>query len=540
VSWTRVERAAALERLERDGVELAIVGGGITAAGVLRDAALRGLTAALFERGDFASGTSSATSKMIHGGLRYIAEGQLGVTRESCQERDRLARLNPELVRPLPFLFCSFEHGVAPWKVVAGLSLYSALAGFKGGSFKLLDGAEIARLSRDVRKEGLRSAGLYYDQQVDDARIVLETIKDARRVGGEALSHAEVVGFVKRDGKLCGVKVRDALGGREYAIAAERVVNAAGPRVDSVRDLDAPSRSELRPAKGVHVVIPRERVHADAAVAFQAADGRHMFLCPWRDVHLIGTTDAFTDEVDEPRVTRDDVRYLLEATNRTFPRADLGERDIVSVYAGVRPLVAGSDAERPPSSVSREHRITEDASGLVSVAGGKLTTYRHMAEQLVDRVIKSLPAERRARLLPCRTAERPLRDDGFDPSAFRAELSRRFGLDDATVDRLTATWGSAALTMLERTDAAGRAPIAGSRFLHCELAWSVEHECALDLCDVLERRVRVAVFARGQGLSELARIGQIFAVAAGLGDAASEEQQERYRARVKARYQVTS
>jgi glycerol-3-phosphate dehydrogenase len=539
VSWARAERSAALERLAREGVELAIVGGGITAAGVLRDAALRGLSAALFERGDFASGTSSATSKMIHGGLRYIAEGQLGVTRESCVERDLLARLNPELVRPLPFLFCSFADGVAPWKVVAGLSIYSALAGFKGGSFKLLDEAAIARLSRDVNKEGLRAAGLYHDQQVDDARIVLETVKDARRAGAEALNHAEVVGFSRRDGQLCGLEVRDALSGRRYTIAAERVVNAAGPRVDSVRELDAPlPRQELRPAKGVHLVIARERVHADAAVAFQAADGRHVFLCPWRDVHLIGTTDDFTGEIDEPRVTRKDVLYLLEAANRTFPRADLGERDLVSVYAGVRPLVAGDDSVRPPSSVSREHRITEDASGLLSVAGGKLTTYRHMAEQLVDRVVKSLPAERRARLRPCSTAERTLRDDRFDPRAFRAELTARFGLDEISADRLTASWGSAALAMLEQAPPALRAPIAGSRFLLCEVGWSVQHECALDLCDVLERRVRVAVFARGQGLAEADKLASVFADAAGLGDAARDEQRERYKARVAARYQV--
>jgi glycerol-3-phosphate dehydrogenase len=541
VSWARAERSAALERLAREGVELAIVGGGITAAGVLRDAALRGLSAALFERGDFASGTSSATSKMIHGGLRYIAEGQLGVTRESCVERDLLARLNPELVRPLPFLFCSFADGVAPWKVVAGLSIYSALAGFKGGSFKLLDEAAIARLSRDVNKEGLRAAGLYHDQQVDDARIVLETLKDARRVGGEAISHAEVVGFAKENGKITGLHVRDELTGTQHLVRAERVVNASGPRVDQLRNLDQKlAHDELRPAKGVHVVIPRARVHADAAVAFQAGDGRHVFLCPHGDVHLIGTTDAFTGEVDEPRVTRDDVRYLLAAANHTFPGAKLSEQDLVSVYAGVRPLVADGAADKPPSSVSREHRITEDASGLLSVAGGKLTTYRHMAEQIVDRVVKSLPAARRARLYPCRTAARPLRDDSFDRKALRSELSARFQLDAATADRLVRTWGREALRMLESAPAHTRAAIGGSRYLLCEVAWSMEHECALDLCDVLERRVRVAVFARGQGLPDLDTLSQLAAQAGGFSDARADEERQRYRALLARRYQVSA
>ena len=322
MSWTLAERNRALATLERDGVELAVVGGGITGAGVLRDAALRGLSCALFERADFASGTSSHTSKMIHGGLRYIAEGKLGVTRESCVERDKLAALNPNLVRPLPFLFCSFDDGVPPWKMVAGLSIYSAIAGFKGGSFRLLKPKEIEALSRDVRKEGLRAAGLYHDQQVDDARIVLETIKDARRASAEAIHYAQVVGFEHTSGRVSALNVRCKLSGREHRIRAQCVVNATGPSVDHCRSLDLPlAKQELRPAKGVHLVIARERVHADAAVSFQAADGRHVFLCPWQDVHLIGTTDAFSDEIDAPFVTHAEVRYLLDAANHAFPRA---------------------------------------------------------------------------------------------------------------------------------------------------------------------------------------------------------------------------
>ncbi len=540
MSWGASERSQALERLAREGVELAVIGGGITGAGVLRDAALRGLTSALFERGDFASGTSSHTSKMIHGGLRYIAEGQLGVTRESCVERDLMARLNPELVWPLPFLFCAFDDGVAPWKMVAGLSIYSALAGFKGGAFKILRKPEIEALSRDVRKSGLRAAGLYHDQQVDDARIVLETVKDARRAGAEAVNHAEVVGFEKEDGKVRALLVRDGTDGRTFAIRAARVVNASGPRTDHVRNLDQPlTHEELRPAKGVHVVIARERVHADAAVAFQAEDGRHVFLCPHGDVHLIGTTDEFTGELDEPRVSQRDVDYLLAAANHAFPGAKLAPADLVSVYAGVRPLVADGGAERPPSSVSREHRISEDPSGLLSVAGGKLTTYRHMAEQIVDRVVKGLTPERRAALRPCSTHTRPLRGEEPERAAFRRELAARFELPPAVADRLVHTWGRDALALLEGAAVGTRTPIRGSRFLLCEVAWSIEHECALDLCDVLERRVRVAVFARGQGLPQLDELARVAQVAGGYSDARADEEKQRYRARVASRYQVS-
>ncbi len=541
MSWTLHERQTALAKLAREGTELVIVGGGITGAGILRDAALRGLSCALFERNDFASGTSSHTSKMIHGGLRYIAEGQLGVTRESCVERDSLAALNPNLVRPLPFLFCSFADGVPPWKMVAGLSIYSAISGFKSKSFRLLKRAEIDALSRDVRKEGLRAAGLYYDQQVDDARIVLETIKDARRVGAEAIHHAEAVGFEHEQGRMSAVRVRCKLTGSEHVIRARVFVNATGPSVDRCRALDhALVRQELRPAKGVHLVIARDRVHADAAVSFQAEDGRHMFLCPWQDVHLIGTTDAFNAEIDAPHVTHEEVRYLLAAANHAFPRSRLSEQDLVSVFAGVRPLVADADSDQPPSRVSREHRFTEDASGLISIAGGKLTTYRAMAEETVDRVLRTLPSDRTQRLSPCSTRQRPLRVDAFDRSALVSELRQRFAVDVRCAERLVGSWGQDALRMLESADSQERALIGDSRYLFAEVAWSIRHECAASLCDVLERRVRLAVFAKGQGLPQLTALAQVAQSAAGWSDTQTRAEAERYQRVVQERYTVRS
>jgi glycerol-3-phosphate dehydrogenase len=543
------ERASALNALAHESVELLVIGGGITGAGILRDAALRGLKVTLIERGDFASGTSSHTSKMIHGGLRYIAEGALGVTRESCLERDLLARLNPLLVQPLPFMFCSFADGVAPWKMLAGLSIYAALAGFRGGGFRLLSGAQIAALSRDVRKEGLRAAGLYHDQQVDDARLVLETIKDARRAGGEAISYCEALRLVPKPDGTMDVVVRDALTARERTIRAGRVINATGPLVDRVREREQRGAGAdlqfergthaLRPAKGVHLVIARSRVHADAAVSFQAADGRHMFLCPYEDVHLIGTTDNFTGEFDEPRVSEADVQYVLSAANHAFPTAALGTEDILSVYAGVRPLVADPDAAIPASSVSREHRISEDASGLLSIAGGKLTTYRRMAEQIVDRVIAKLPPDRRGQLARCATHARPLRADGFDHAALCTELGARFSLAPKTCMTLLRRYGADALSMLEGAPPEDRVALSGGRFLRCEVAFSFTHECAANLSDVLERRVRAAVFAADQGLADLAQSADVAARVRGLSDAAKEAEKQAYRARIRTRYRVT-
>jgi glycerol-3-phosphate dehydrogenase len=263
-----------------------------------------------------------------------------------------------------------------------------------------------------------------------------------------------------------------------------------------------------------------------------------MFLCPWQDVHLIGTTDAFTDEIDAPQATRAELHYLLDAANRAFPRANLEERDLVSVYAGVRPLVSDASALTPPSRVSREHRFSEDASGLISIAGGKLTTFRAMAEETVDRVVRTLPGPHRARLRACSTARRPVRDDGFDGVRLTMDLQKRFGLEAKTAERLIGTWGGDALRMLEASDPAGRGRIGASRYLLAEVAWSISHECAASLCDVLERRVRLAVFAAGQGLPELEALARVAQQAAGWSDRRTAEECEQYRAVIRQRYTV--
>ncbi len=538
--WTLLDRSAALDRAAREGVELLVIGGGITGAGVLRDAAQRGLSALLIEANDFAGGTSSATSKMIHGGLRYLAQGQLAVTRQSCVERDRLRSLNPNLVRDLPFLFCSFDDGVPPWQVRVGLMLYSVLAGFGKGKYRMLRKSEIDHFSRDLRRDGLRAAGLYHDAQVDDARFVLEVLKAARREGAVAVSHAAVVGFEHNaDRRIAAASIEDRLSGRAFTVRAKLFVNATGPSVDRVRQLDHDLNAhELRPAKGVHLVVRRDRLHADAAVACQAQDGRNMFLCPYHDVHLIGTTDTFTGELDAWTVNSEEVDYLLEAVNRTFPQAKLTDADLVSVWAGVRPLVATAGADKPPSSVSREHRITEDPSGLISMAGGKLTTFRAMAEELVDRVIGQLPAPRMAQLKPCRTASTPVRNDDFDRDALETELSRTHGLGPAQCDRLIEAWGVDALALLSDCPPAWREPIGKTRHLYAEVAGALRYECAANLCDVLEHRLRLASLCPGQGLAELERIAAVAGQAAHWSDARIQKEMTSYRKLVRDRYQV--
>jgi glycerol-3-phosphate dehydrogenase len=543
-SWTLAERRAALSRAERDGVDLLVIGGGINGAGVLREAASRGLRAFLVERSDFASGTSSRSSKMIHGGLRYLAHGHLGVTREACRERDLLAARNPNLVRPLPFLFASFEGGkIAPWQVRAALLTYSAVANFrKTARYRMLSREQVADYSRDVRIDGLRAAGLYFDAQVDDARLVIEVLKSARRFGGDAANHVEAVEFLRAaDGRLAGARVRDRLEGRTLSLRAGVVVNAAGPAIERVRGIDRPDApAVLRPAKGVHLVIPRQRIHARGAVTFEARDGRHLFLCPFDDVALIGTTDTFTDEIDEPIVTIDEVHYLLAAANEAFPTAGLNTNDIRSVFAGVRPLVAPAGAESPPSDVSREAEVSRGASGLLSVAGGKLTSFRAMGERVVGCALALLPPARRRASGPSRTAELPLRDDDFARAELEESLRRRFSVSERAAEHLVTAWGSAAEALLEAAPAEWRRPIGGSRYLYAEIPWSFRSECAATLCDLLERRVRLALFAEGQGLPQLAQIAEVAAAAAGWDAERTRAEATAYAAAVRRRYQIVA
>ena len=552
--WSLAERDADLARAEREGVDLLVIGGGITGAGVLRDAATRGMRALLVEREDFASGTSSRSSKFVHGGLRYIGEGHLGMTRTACRERDRLVRLAPHLIEPIRFLFPAYENdGIPLWKVHAALWVYSALANFRSTSrFRMLGADEVKHFARDLRTEGLRGAGLYHDAQVDDARLVLETLRSARFLGCPAVNHAEVVEFTRapqaaaphgpeRPARIAAVRVLDRLSNRMRLIRAEVVVNAAGPAIDRVRGLDRPvERPELRPAKGIHLVIPGGRIHARGAVSFQAQDGRHLFFAPWGDVALIGTTDSFTSEIDEPVVTIEEVHYLLSAANRAFPCVGLTTNDLRSVFAGVRPLAADAEDTTPPSSVSREDRIYSDPSGLLSAAGGKLTTYRATGEKIVDRVVRRLPPARRRTLGRSTTTELPLRDDDFDRDALETELGLRFGVGPVQAAHLVRTYGSEAEPLLRGAPPALRRPIGRSRYTLAEIPWCIETECPATLCDVLERRVRAAIFAAGQGLPDLAPIAEAAAAAAGWDAERTHAETLAYAAAVRRRYQIVA
>ena len=502
----KARRRDALAALGRDTLDVLVVGGGINGAGITRDAAMRGLRVALVERGDLASGTSSRSSKLIHGGLRYLEQGDVRLVLEAVRERERLQRLAPHLVRPQEFVFPLYRGGpLGPLKLAAGLWAYDLLAGFWNVRWhRMLSPKAVAEAEPALLRDGLCGAGQYWDCRTDDARLVLETALSAAAEGALIVSYAEVAGFVKEGGRIVGARVVDRLGRGEVAARARVVVNAAGPWVDRVVALDAPETPpRLRLTKGVHVVVPHERVGNRAAVVLSAvADRRVMFVIPWGAHTLVGTTD--TDHPDgpdvPPAVEPSDVAYLLDTVNHYFPAARLAPGDVVSAFAGLRPLIAPrGKATMSPSAVSREEEVFSSASGLISIAGGKLTTYRLVAKTVVDRVVDALRAAGDRRRFPrSRTGEVPL-PGGAAPAATLAgaALSRDgHGVAPAVIDHLAGRYGSRldeVLGLVARDQRLGEPIVAGLPDPRAEVVEAVEREWALTLEDVMRRRTQVAL-----------------------------------------------
>ena len=499
-------REAALDALQHERFDLIIIGGGINGAGIARDAALRGLRVALVEQSDFASGTSSRSSKLIHGGLRYLEQGEIRLVLEATRERERLRRLAPHLVRPMRFVYPIYAGGpVSRWKLAAGLWAYDFLAGIRSVHLhRMLGAAAVARKEPGLRTDGLRGAGVYWDCWTDDARLVLETLLSARDAGAVAVSYARVIGFVKEAGRVVGVQLTDSVGGREVTVRGRAVVNAAGPWVDVVSAMDEPGPPRIRPTKGVHIVVPRTRIGHEAAIVLHAVqDGRVMFVIPWDECSLIGTTDTDHPGGAEvpPTVEREDVAYLLDTVNHYFPAAKLTPADVVSAFAGLRPLVAPeAGSGESPSDVSREEEIFTSRSGVITIAGGKLTTYRLIAAEVVDRVAKRLV--RGLDGLPIgrsRTADLPLPGGSTPPETLAAAAAAKDGHGVArdVIDHLAGRYGgrlTAVLGEVAKDRALGTPVLPAQLDPRAEVVAAVEGELAVTLEDVLRRRTQLALF----------------------------------------------
>ena len=491
----------------RDGTfDLVVLGGGITGAGVALDATLRGHRVALIDKGDFASSTSSASSKLVHGGLRYLEQGDLRLVSEALHERRLLLRNAPHLVHPLRFVVPFYRGSrVPPWKWRLGLALYDLLAG--EGNLRrshVLPRAALGRAYPSLSAEGLRGGAAYYDAQMDDARLCIEVVRTAARQGAVVANYVEATAFETQGGRIAAVRAVDRVGGAELTIRGRQVLNAAGPWVDAVCRLAGDeSGPHLRPTKGVHLVLPDLGLR-DAFLLLHPDDGRVFFVIPWHPgvppgagpVHtLLGTTDTLCDtSPDALTVTPADVEYLLRGYNRHFA-PPLRAADVQSAFAGLRPLIRARPGA--PSALSREFAVFESPSGLLSVAGGKYTTYRHMAEVVTDAVEQRLGRRRRVRTRHFLLDGAPARPWSEFARSETAVLRARFGLSAEAAAHLVQRYGLRARDVagyVERDPALARPAVEGEPDLAAEFAYQRDQEMAMYPADHLLRRTRLALF----------------------------------------------
>lgn len=513
VEFSHRTRTRALETLDQEPFDLLVIGGGITGAGIARDAALRGLRVLLAERRDFAVGTSSRSSKLIHGGVRYLQQGDVGLVMEAANERRVLRRLVPYLARPIQMLVpAQRRSGYA--KLSAGLWTFDRMARVSHDERnQMLDQEETVRLEPLLRADKIYGAALYYECLTDDARLVLENIKSAAAFGATAVNYVRVERLVIEDGKLVGAVVRDTLGDAAIEIRARVAVNAAGPWVDEVRLLQGGGeKPRLHLTKGIHLIVPRERLPVLRSVVMTARDRRPVFAVPRGDTVYLGTTDTNYDgRYDDPAITREDAQYLLDAANDTFDVSPLGFEDVVGAWAGLRPLL--HQEGKKPQEISRKDEIMVGPTGLISIAGGKLTTYRKMAERVVDMVIERLVQLGGKKPHKLGDSDSELLSGGAtdeDLAAFIARLRAKWPeADAAVVERLVSTYGSNGSRIVEGMIAD---PVLGERaapdvpLTRGEVAYAVRDEMALSLEDVLERRARLFLWDVHNGLTVAPRV----------------------------------
>jgi glycerol-3-phosphate dehydrogenase len=503
-------RADALQALQSERFDVVVIGGGITGAGVAFDAATRGYSVALVERDDWACGTSSRSSKMIHGGLRYLQNFDLGLVREALVERQLMAQLAPHLVTPLPFLIPTFEGRRRDPRIGIALNMYSVMATQRRRSrrraeteaaeegtehwsperHRTIPAEEVLELMPALEPRNPISAYLFYDCQTDDARLVLTVLGEAERFGAVCVNGAAVVELIEEGGRGAGVVCRDTSSGERFAVAADSIVNATGVWADRIRpgelheEEDVPS---IRPSRGTHVLIAREKLPLNAAAVVPAGEGRTIFALPWLGSSLIGTTDNDYDgSLEHPQPDPGDVAYLLKAVNRFF-RCDFDFDDISGAYAGVRPLISTGDPKKSVD-ISRRAELYETSSGMITITGGKLTTWRRMAKMVVDRL-----AEREFRDAPCRTHEIPLGHQ-VDP----AQLPPSAAIDDRGREHLARRYGLFAERIVEicyEQPELAEPIVAPFPDLLVEAVIAARHEQARSVADVFLRRTRLGLLA---------------------------------------------
>jgi glycerol-3-phosphate dehydrogenase len=529
------ERAAAWQRLGSQHFDILVVGGGVTGAGVALDAATRGLKVALVEARDFASGTSSRSSKLFHGGLRYLEQMNFGLVREALRERElMLTRIAPHLVKPVSFLY-PLNHRV--WErpyVGAGLVLYDTMGGASSvPRHRHLTRTGARKLAPALKPSALTGALRYYDAQADDARHTLTVARTAMSYGATVLNSAEVVDFLRAGERVVGARVSDVETGEEVRVRASVVVNATGVWTDAVQTMaGGRGRFHVRASKGVHIVVPRDRINSETGLVLRT-EKSVLFVIPWTTHWIIGTTDTdWNLDLAHPAASRADIDYLLDHINEVLS-VPLTHDDIQGAYAGLRPLLAGESEET--SQLSREHAVARPQPGLVAVAGGKYTTYRVMAADAVDLACTDVP-----RAVPRSTTEKiPL----LGAEGYHAMVNQVPALADAyrlpawQIERLLDRYGTAITRVLATADEdpALLQPLHEEvEYLGAELAYAASHEAALHLDDLLARRTRISIETPGRGVEVARAAAEIVAPLLGWDAERLDNEVAAYEARVQA------
>ena len=508
-------RAAAIEAIAGQHFEVVVIGGGITGAGVALDAASRGYSVALLERGDYAIGTSSRSSKMVHGGLRYLQNFDLGLVREALLERQLMVQLAPHLVYPTPFLVAALGEERRDRKLGLGLNMYDVMATTRVGRsrrelraskeededfywspdrHRTIGREEVLEMVPALAAREPKDAYLFYDCQTDDVRLVLTVLGEAERFGAVMLNGANVTELLSANGRATGVAFEEDGSGERLEVSADHVVNATGVWADRIRPEEVVEEEDvprIAPSRGTHLILDSADLPmGQAACIVPAGAGRMIFSLPWYGRTLIGTTDNdFDGDISHPQPGSDDVGYLLEAANEFFGTA-LSQSDLVGAYAGVRPLISSGDP-RKSVDISRKAELYETSSGMLTITGGKLTTWRRMAKQTVDRLV-----EREGREAPCHTAEIPL---GMEARV--EDLEAPEGVGEESIAQLAFRYGHAARAVLDhaRKDPKLARPIVPGRpDLLAEVAVAAGREQARTVADVLLRRTRLGILAAPQ------------------------------------------
>lgn len=503
------QRQACLDKMANKQLDLLVIGGGVTGAGIALDAAARGLTVGLVEKQDFAAGTSSRSTKLVHGGLRYLKQGDVQLVREVGRERAILYRNAPHIVIPEKMILPIVKNGTyGKLATSIGLYVYDVLAGVERKERRImLNKQKTVEAEPLLRRDILKGGGLYFEYRTDDARLTVEVMKTASSHGAFCVNYTEATGFIYENGKVIGISAKDLLTGTEYSLHAKKIVNAAGPWVDQLREKDHSLYGKrLHLTKGVHLVVPYNRLPLKQAVYFDVSDGRMLFAIPRNNSTYIGTTDTnYKGVLERPTVTREDMEYVLNAANEMFPSVKLTEQDVSSSWAGLRPLI--HEDGKSPSELSRKDEIFYSKSGLITIAGGKLTGFRKMAERIVDVVVKQLTEEEGRAFGACQTDKIVLSGGKFDSAAkipvfvkAQAERLRQWGITEEQIRVLVGKYGSNSekiVTMCQELlsqNAQNVSPI--EALLKAELRYAVEEEMVMTMSDFLIRRSGRLFFER--------------------------------------------